>query len=151
MSVKSSKLSSLSLKKCIMAVPRNTPPANCVPTTKNPSFHFIKHGDIPAANVPTNTRIRHHIFTRSNGRDVRLGFVDGEPESASPSAYPPWAEPEKTRRRRRRKRRERGIIFPGNCEHFLRNIWAEYIVIVAMELECLKMGIVVLKTEIVKC
>ena len=44
-SVKSSKVSFASLKKCIIAVPKTTPPANWAPKTKNPSFHFkkVKH------------------------------------------------------------------------------------------------------------
>ncbi|KAL2537287.1 Rhamnogalacturonan endolyase [Forsythia ovata] len=44
---KSPNVSLESLKKYIKEVPKKTPPANCVPVTKNPSFHFMKYGENP--------------------------------------------------------------------------------------------------------
>lgn len=62
--VKSPKVSFESLKKCIMAVARNTPPANCVPRTRNDSFHLRKYGETPPKKVAKKTMIKHQIFTK---------------------------------------------------------------------------------------
>lgn len=106
-SVKSSKVSFASLRKCIIAVPKNTPPANCVPRTKNPSFHFKKYGEIPPINVPKNTIIKHQIFTRISDFALKSGAFppesDPDPASESESWSTPWA----AARRKRPKRRSR--------------------------------------------
>jgi hypothetical protein len=45
------KVALASLRKWVNAVPRKTPPPNWVPNTSRPSFHLMKHGEMPPRKV----------------------------------------------------------------------------------------------------